>query len=335
MVVEFMLTWSGYLKNMPWLMGISSSLPYLIGPAVAGYLHFREHPEWRWRHALHLLPFLLALGWSLPFLFLGDGLKAEIYETSIVTETYFHEWAYIRRVLLKALHIGAYAVLSWFAFSPGQRVGKGLRWAIAIFAFLLATHSFLLLTDLPGYALTYCVLVAGFGGLAIWLQYEFARLGPGDGPDFPRPKASPAPAFAPQKTPAAGPKYEKSGLGETALLEGAQQLTIFMENEKPYLDHGLRLRGLAEKTGMPEHHLSEILNVHFGQKFPDYVNGYRVMHAREMLGKDPNGDSILAVAFAAGFNSKNSFNRAFRKFTGQSPTEFKKNGPIRPDGASG
>jgi len=333
MVVEFMLTWSGYLESMPWLMGISYALPYLLGPTVVGCLYFRDKPAWRWSHALHLLPFLLALGWSLPFLLLGGGEKTDIYEASIVTETYFHEWVYIRQVLLKALHMGAYAILAWYAFSPKRRVGQGLRWCLSAFVFLLIVHACLLLADLPGYAITYCVLVVGFGGLAIWLQYELSRPSPTTKGWGTGPSTAIAPAAAPTKIRKPGPKYEKSGLDEIALAAGAQQLTLLMENEKPFLDTGLRLRDLAEKSKLPEHHLSQILNVHFGRKFPDYVNAYRVEYARELLRKNPAGNSILAVAFATGFNSKNSFNRAFRKFTGQSPTEFKKNGPIQPDGA--
>jgi len=333
MVVEFMLTWSGYLESMPWLMGTSSALPYLLGPAVVGALYFKDDTTWRWSHALHLLPFLLALVWSLPFLLLGGSEKTDIYEASIVTETYFHEWGYIRQVLLKALHTGVYAILAWYAFSPKQRVGKGLRWCLSAFSVLLAVHAGLLAADLPGYAITYCILVVGFGGLAIWLQYELSRSDVVVKGEFPGPSTASAPAAAPTKNRKHSPKYEKSGLDEIALSAGARKLTLLMENDKLFLDTGLRLRDLAEKSELPEHHLSQILNAHFGRKFPDYINAYRVEYARELLQNNPPGDSVLAVAFATGFNSKNSFNRAFRKFTGQSPTEFKRNGPIRPDGA--
>jgi len=100
------------------------------------------------------------------------------------------------------------------------------------------------------------------------------------------------------------------------------------------LNPNLRLRDLAEELALPEHHLSQLLNAQLGVTFHDYINGQRVSHAQQLLVEEPAATTMLAIAYASGFNSKNSFNRAFRKFTGLSPSVYRKTRVTRPDGAT-
>jgi AraC-like DNA-binding protein len=94
--------------------------------------------------------------------------------------------------------------------------------------------------------------------------------------------------------------------------------------KKPYLDSELNLIKLAELLQMTPHQLSYIINNGFNENFFQYVNGYRVEKAKELLVEDEmNKLSILGIAFESGFNSKTSFNTTFKKFTGQTPSEFK------------
>jgi AraC-like DNA-binding protein len=61
------------------------------------------------------------------------------------------------------------------------------------------------------------------------------------------------------------------------------------------------------------------------KNFYDLVNGYRVEEAKRLL-LDPKNTNytILSVGFEAGFNSKTTFNTVFKKFTGLTPTDFRK-----------
>jgi len=56
--------------------------------------------------------------------------------------------------------------------------------------------------------------------------------------------------------------------------------------------------------------------------FWDYVNRFRVEEARDLLENNPDV-SIISVCFKVGFNSKSSFNTAFKKMTGMTPTEYR------------
>ena len=82
---------------------------------------------------------------------------------------------------------------------------------------------------------------------------------------------------------------------------------------------------LAEKLGMNRGELSEVINVGAEKNFNDFVNHYRVEEVKRKL-QQGEGEkySLLAIALDCGFNSKATFNRVFKKLTGQSPSDYQK-----------
>jgi AraC-like DNA-binding protein len=121
------------------------------------------------------------------------------------------------------------------------------------------------------------------------------------------------------------PRYVRSGLGdhEAARLEDA--LLMLMDRERPWTDSDLTLADLASRLGTTPHKLSEVLNAQMGRTFYDFVNGYRVRDVqRRIKAGEARTRKILAVALDAGFASKSTFNQAFKKQTGQTPSEFSK-----------
>lgn len=102
------------------------------------------------------------------------------------------------------------------------------------------------------------------------------------------------------------------------------QLSAFMENEKPWLDPELTLSILAGQLGLNTSQLSYLVNNGFDQNFNDFVNNYRVEEVKRKLSvPDFQHFSLLGIAFESGFNSKATFNRAFKKRTGSAPSEYK------------
>ena len=106
----------------------------------------------------------------------------------------------------------------------------------------------------------------------------------------------------------------------------AEKLRDVMEDDRLYLDENLSLPQLARELNIPAHHLSLVINIDFNTSFNGLVNTYRVREAAELM-HDPhlNDESILNLAFRAGFNSKASFNRAFKNLTGYTPRDFRQN----------
>ena len=104
----------------------------------------------------------------------------------------------------------------------------------------------------------------------------------------------------------------------------AQRLEAHMAREQSYLDPSLTLKGLARRLSVGERELSTTLNHQLGLHFFDYVNQCRIRHAQALILEDQaRSGTLLDIAYASGFNSKSSFNTAFRKHAGQTPSAFR------------
>ena len=108
-------------------------------------------------------------------------------------------------------------------------------------------------------------------------------------------------------------KYTKSGLKDNQALTYLNKLLSVMETEKPYLNRDLSIQDLSEITGIPRHHITQVLNEKHGRNFFTFINEYRVTEVISRF-KDPknNNFTILAIAYDSGFNSKTTFNSIFK-----------------------
>ncbi|OJJ17162.1 hypothetical protein BKI52_31120 [marine bacterium AO1-C] len=107
--------------------------------------------------------------------------------------------------------------------------------------------------------------------------------------------------------------------------EHYQKVLRLFEEEKLYQNAELNMSLLAEKTGLSNGYLSQIINQKEGKNFFDFINYYRVEEVKQKLNDAAfNHYSILGIALEAGFKSKSTFNSAFKKFTGQTPSNFRK-----------
>lgn len=123
---------------------------------------------------------------------------------------------------------------------------------------------------------------------------------------------------------ALGPKYAKSGLSSAQLASYKERLERAMRTRQLYLRPNLTLPELARQVDCSVNHLSQAINSGFGMSFFDYLNQYRIEHAKGLLAEcDGPATSVLNVAFAVGFNSNSAFYTAFRKFVGQAPAQYR------------
>lgn len=118
-------------------------------------------------------------------------------------------------------------------------------------------------------------------------------------------------------------KYTKSPLTADALERYWKQLTILMEEEKKYLTPALGSDDIAGDLQIPRQYLSQILSECAGSTFYDYVNAYRIKAVKNCLARGEHKKrTLLDLALDAGFNSKTTFNSAFKKNTGMTPTQY-------------
>ncbi len=104
-------------------------------------------------------------------------------------------------------------------------------------------------------------------------------------------------------------------------------LEHIMQTEAPYRNPELTLGLLAARLEIPSRQLSEVVNQSYRQNVSEYINTHRLEWAKNRLLQpaDP-GETILEVLYEAGFNSKSSFNTLFKRSTGMTPSQFKKQG---------
>ena len=119
-------------------------------------------------------------------------------------------------------------------------------------------------------------------------------------------------------------KYSGSGLPREEAAQYLEKLSHHMANAKPYLDPGLSLPQLASELGISSHQLSQIINENHQLNFFDFINRFRVEEVKKKIVLESNNHlSLLGIALESGFNSKSAFNRMFKKFTGQTPSQYK------------
>lgn len=122
-------------------------------------------------------------------------------------------------------------------------------------------------------------------------------------------------------------KYKNGELPEEIQKRYKTRLIYHMETNKPYLNPLLSLNLLADELSVSPKHLSQIFNNSFQQNFYQFINSYRIEEVKKKLNdntSEQNKNNILEIAYEAGFNSKNTFNSAFKKHTGMTPSAFRK-----------
>jgi len=120
-------------------------------------------------------------------------------------------------------------------------------------------------------------------------------------------------------------KYKTSALLPETVESVLPRLMLLMEQEKAFLDADLTLNKLAQQLNVHYNHLSQIINERLKRSFNDFINSYRIEEAKKKLeNPEENKKTILEIAYETGFYSKSVFNTAFKKFTGMTPSEYRK-----------
>lgn len=95
-----------------------------------------------------------------------------------------------------------------------------------------------------------------------------------------------------------------------------------MESQKLYLNSGLKITDIALALGVNRYYISDCINSTKGCSFSQFVNSYRIEHAKRMLSVQPD-IKLSEVWMSSGFSTERTFLRAFKAITGMTPSEFK------------
>ncbi|MCC5815157.1 MAG: AraC family transcriptional regulator [Leptospira sp.] len=118
-------------------------------------------------------------------------------------------------------------------------------------------------------------------------------------------------------------RYKNSQLKNINLDDLHLKIQSLLKGEKIYLEEGVKLNIVADKLQITSHQLSEYINTQTGKTYQNWLNGYRIDHACFLLKEKPEW-AIIRIAYESGFSSKSSFQDAFKKEMGITPSEYRK-----------
>lgn len=101
------------------------------------------------------------------------------------------------------------------------------------------------------------------------------------------------------------------------------ELRELVKKKQFYKNSNIKLKDIAKELNITSHKLSQLLNDNLGKSFALFINEYRIIEAKKLL-KEETKITLEAIGYEAGFSSKSTFYSTFKRFTGKTPSEYRK-----------
>lgn len=284
---------------------LSYFLPLLVGPAFYLFVKSRINGQpFRWSEMWHAAPFLAVI--TLIFVLPEGMLDLQL----------------LRRPVPRAiLELATLSVYSFFSFRLVNQVDGSIQGTLRQFLiFVVAVEAVIIVTlmvmvkyygRIPDIRLLFVALTF----LVYWVTWKLMT----DEEFSSAPRALTV-SLPLQET----SRYAHSGLKTEEATRIERELRELMEVKKLFTDNSLTIDKLAAQLQTTRHHLSQVLNERLQRSYLDYVGDLRLEEARRLLA-DPAmmRFTIAALAMDAGFNAVSTFNEAFKKRFGTTPSKFR------------
>lgn len=325
-IFEIFLMYTGYIIHVLHLVDFSEAFSFVIGPAfyllVVSLIRGPVPRKYYWHFAFPVLYLLI----HIPFLILGEDFKFNAYVDSYRPDLPFRDVVYPYNphvFILTDYHseltlislcfyalIGSVEVIRVFRkkgesfWHPQHPVLRTLRLGIiqVVSAFFIILVVKLLNENDYGdhYLAAYIALTIYFTSFSVIKNSGFFN----------------QPSLNEQ------PKYKASALTAAQQQMLLIKLKELMVREKPFLQSDFCLPDLADQLKTSVHVLSQAINDGLKKSFFEMTAEYRIDEAKRLLKEKPNF-KVEEIAESVGYNSKSSFNTAFKKITGQTPSEWR------------
>jgi AraC-like DNA-binding protein len=333
-IFEEWLNNTGYIVKVLSLTNFSEPLNFALGPLFYLYIRSSLDPEERKRAIIHFIPFFFWLLYLVFAFIQPDEMKYNSY-----IETKHPDWGYlevqtsipddplgIRRYVnqLTIIQLVSYfsaailillnkfRSLNQSLFKTDNEVLIILRnttvhFVIMVAMLIITKLYFGMRSDLGGY------LVASYVSFMIYTtSYQILNRSdffdkPGSFLSFP------------------SSKYQKSSLSEEDKEMILVKINKEMEEKNYFTNNLASLSGLSKLINESTHHVSQVINEKLNKSFFELLAFYRVEHAKKLIREDKNAKiTVDELAELVGYNSKSSFNVAFKKYTLKTPSEYRK-----------
>ena len=306
------LLYTEYLLRLPHLAFTQSAIAFIIAPAYYFYLKalVEQKLAFKWYHVYHFLPFAVFLLLTSSFYFKTSTYKIEllriIYNSKGSLESIpFNKYIFYS-ILILQMGFYTFGILKTINSKRNGGIALG-TWVFTIywlFILLLLTTRIIFFYDVRSSIALPIYITFGIYGLAYW---SLVRQG----------------FFHNLRLDTV--KYKKSKPSRDAIQNISHKLKDILENEKLYLDPDITASKVAKKIPVSTHTLSYIINEELEDSFYDLINRMRIHDAKlKLKNKTLAHLSIEGIGKESGFKSKSSFYRAFKKFTGKTPSEFQR-----------
>lgn len=327
-LAEFSAYWTPFFLAAPHLLFLTSAFQFLFGPLLYLYARtiLRRGSRLQWFDPLHALPFVIHVAYLLPFYFLPGHVKREVFDQIVLRLDATVGMGFLVTEFLQIVHLAVYSLIAFFLVTRAT-IGRKPA-ALARTSWLrkmLAVFGIFIVIDLVHY-----IELAFFGHIYIvWADlgvmfFQALTVTTIGYEELRHPEIH-------EKVSALtnGTGHPHSTLTGEQVKDYLYRLTRAMEVDRRYRNSELSLPVLAEHLKIPVDHLTQVLDEHLQEDFADYVDGYRVDEAKQILTSDDRSvEATLAVALGVGFQDLSSFESAFKKHTGMTPDEFRLGSPV-------
>ncbi|WP_160114567.1 helix-turn-helix domain-containing protein [Aquimarina sp. AU474] len=314
-IVYNVLYWSNLLNSYQFIhLSFTNRIPWVLyGPIL--YLYLRRllyKNKFRSIDFLHFIPLAYVLINYSPFYFLSAQEKIEVLINGEIRYfSYFYTQYFIQIIIALMLF---YCSQLFFSFRFIIKSFNNYRWlswlSYSFCGYVLSFSSYFVLVYFnilkqgSDYFIGFSMMF--FTGLLSYFAFLQPQVFDGLSMD----------KIIPFK------KYRKTGLTTKHSTELKSRLLDFMKQEKPHLNHDLRLDDLAKELNISRHHMSQVINENLDSSFFDFINQYRIEEAKKMLLEEDNLN-MTEILYSSGFSNRVSFYKAFKKFTKTTPSAYK------------
>jgi AraC-like DNA-binding protein len=340
-VILFLILYSEYILQFPHVFKTGLPLNFLIAPF--SYLYVRavlfNEKKIQKRDLIHLIPFVIVFINYIPFYLLPVNEKVTVIQNSLNywPDTFKYQAGFLPEnfsILFRLILAIIYLVLQWNLILSYKKVHKESSIQIQIsnvlkWLKLFTITSTVIFFGIIGFMLTVFFLPSYYNdeiliqipsllvsvGFFVMAAYLLTHPEILSGLPFVKYKEVPSDVINDKS-------YMFPYINEDYKLE-MERIVDYFKTEKPYLNKDLNINQVSVALAIPSRELSYIINNHFGQRFNDFLNKYRIEYITKKINKEYLSNyTIEGIASEAGFASKSTFNLAFKKYHQCTPTEY-------------
>jgi AraC-like DNA-binding protein len=340
-VILFLILYSEYILQFPHVFKTGLPLNFLIAPF--SYLYVRavlfNEKKIQKRDLIHLIPFVIVFINYIPFYLLPVNEKVTVIQNSLNywPDTFKYQAGFLPEnfsILFRLILAIIYLVLQWNLILSYKKVHKESSIQIQIsnvlkWLKLFTITSTVIFFGIIGFMLTVFFLPSYYNdeiliqipsllvsvGFFVMAAYLLTHPEILSGLPFVKYKEVPSDVTNDKS-------YMFPYINEDYKLE-MERIVDYFKTEKPYLNKDLNINQVSVALAIPSRELSYIINNHFGQRFNDFLNKYRIEYITKKINKEYLSNyTIEGIASEAGFASKSTFNLAFKKYHQCTPTEY-------------